>query len=308
MQLWNGLQSITDLLPECVVAVGVFDGVHIGHQALILQAVAEAAERQLSSVVFTFDRHPMSLIAPSKAPVILTPPEKKYELIGALGVDHLVSAAFDDRFRNLSAEAFARFVLSGVLGARSVHVGVDFRFGCNQEGDVAYLADAGTRHAFDVRVLDAILVEGERVSSSLVRKRVAEGDVKSVHPLLGRSYSLSGRVVGGERVGRTLGFPTANLDLPPKVAIPVDGVYAVQAKLGDTKIAGACSIGTRPTFQGDKLAVETYLLDFSDDLYGQMMEVEFVDRVRGQEKFESVDALVVQMNQDIEQVKLRLNL
>lgn len=317
MRIWEGLESIDTPLEASTVAIGMFDGVHIGHQALIAAAVEDGRVHRRPSVVFTFDRHPAEQIAPDRFPGYLTTPEQRRRLIAALGPDHLVIARFDERFRQLSPEGFLRFVLVGILGAEAVFVGEDFRFGCNQAGDVAYLREAQARWDFALEVIPPVLVNGEKASSTRTRTLLRAGDIPGVEAILGHPYRLVGTVIEGERLGRRLGYPTANLRLSIPQVVPSDGIYAVWVEIpsalarsatqdGRRRYKGACSIGMRPTVGGTTRTIEVYLLDFSGDLYGETLEMEFVARLRDELKFDSLEALVEQMRRDVSQVERML--
>jgi riboflavin kinase / FMN adenylyltransferase len=306
MKVWHGLESYPPSVPECAVCIGRFDGVHVGHKALICGAVDEARKHGWPSVVFTFDRHPAELFAPDRAPEYLTTLDQKVELIRALGPDHLLIAHFDERFRDLSPEAFLHFVVSGMLRARAVFVGEDFRFGYQHAGDVDYLRDGSSRFHFDTRVIPAVQVGGEKAASRRIRELLHEGSLETANRMLGHPYRIAGTVARGAQLGRKLGYPTANLQLAARQAVPKDGIYAVRAVIEGRKLPGACSIGLRPTVGGTDRTIETYLIDFEGDLYGQAMEVEFVKWLRDEEKFDSLETLVEQIAEDVEQAKAAL--
>ena len=303
MQVWHGLESITHPFDAVSVAVGMFDGLHVGHQSLIRAAVDDARGNGRPSVVFTFDRHPAELIAPDRVPGYLSTPRQRETLLQNLGVDHMVVARFDRRFRELSPEAFLHFVLYGVLGAAALFVGEDFHFGRNQQGDVEYLREAQTRFGYTLQVHPPVLVAGERASSTRVRALLREGEPAAVMEMLGHPYVLNGVVVGGEKLGRDLGYPTANLRLNRAQVLPKDGIYAVWGDVRGMRLKGACSIGMRPTVGGTERTVETYLLDFNADIYGEEMDVEFVARLRDELKFDSLEPLIEQIGFDVEQAR-----
>lgn len=303
MRVWNGLESIMPPFEAVTVAIGMFDGLHVGHQSLIRAAVENARAHGRPAVVFTFDRHPAELIAPDKAPGYLSTPRQRAALLQNLGVDSVVVARFDDRFRTLSPEAFLHFVLYGVVGARDVFVGEDFHFGQNQAGDVAYLRESQARYGFTLHVHPPILVDGERASSTRIRTLLREGDLKGATHMLGHRYVLNGTVAHGEKLGRKLGYPTANLALNRIQVIPADGIYAVWGTVRGERLMGACSIGMRPTVGGTERTVETYLLDFDADIYDEEMDVEFVARLRDELKFDSLEALIEQMGYDVRQAR-----
>ncbi|MDQ6730267.1 MAG: bifunctional riboflavin kinase/FAD synthetase [Actinomycetota bacterium] len=265
------------------VAVGEFDGVHLGHRAVIAG----------SDTVLTFEPHPLAVTRPEATPRLLTSLETKAELVASLGVQELVVIPFDETFAAQSPEAFIDDVLLGRLGATHVSVGENFRFGHRARGDTALLA-ADSR--FATRVVMLVEVEGEIVSSSHIRGLVLAGDVAGAGRLLGAPFSLRGEVVHGDERGRTLGFPTANLIPDERLVCPGHGVYAARA--GDA--CAAVSIGVRPTFgSGRSLLVEAYLLDCEGDLYGHLLRIEFLQRLRGEKRFATVQALIEQMHEDV---------
>ncbi|MBW3608308.1 MAG: bifunctional riboflavin kinase/FAD synthetase [Actinobacteria bacterium] len=271
------------------VAVGTFDGVHLGHREVIRGA----------DTVLTFDPHPTTVIRPGAAPKLLTDPVRKAQLIASLGVEELVVIPFDAAFAARSAEEFVDEVLVGALGATHVSVGENFRFGHKAQGDVdRLLAD----DRFETRVVQLLEIDGEVVSSSHIRGLVLGGAIDYAGRLLGDPFTLSGPVVHGDERGRELGYPTANLVPDPRYVTPANGVYAARATIaGAGTLAAAVSIGVRPTFvTGRGELIEAYLLEFSGDLYGSRLELAFLRRLRGEKRFGSVDALIAQMARDVE--------
>jgi riboflavin kinase / FMN adenylyltransferase len=274
------------------LAVGEFDGVHVGHREVIRGADA----------VLTFEPHPRTVVAPAAAPKLLTTLEQKADLIAPLGVDELIVIPFDGSFAAQTAQEFIDHVLARHLGATWVSVGENFRFGHRARGDAALLQ---AQDAFTTRVVQMVELDGEIVSSSHIRGVVATGDVATAARLLGAPFELRGTVVHGDKRGRTLGFPTANLVPDPAHAVPDHGIYGCRAVVpGLGEWAAAVSIGVRPTFvTGRGLLVEAFLLDFDGDLYGRELRLEFIERTRGERRFESVDALVAQMHEDVRQIE-----
>jgi riboflavin kinase/FMN adenylyltransferase len=269
------------------VAIGTFDGVHLGHRQVIGGADA----------VLTFDPHPQVVVSPDSAPKLLMPFGIKRDVIAGLGVEELVVIRFDAAFREKSAEEFVEEVLVRRLGASEVRVGENFRFGKGARGDAEFLA---ARDEFATTVVPMVEIEGETVSSTQIRALVAAGDVARAARFLGSPFMLEGEVVRGDGRGRELGMPTANIVPDPHFVVPGHGVYSAWAH-GQP---AAVNVGVRPTFEsGRGLLVESYLLDFADDLYGETLRVAFVERLRGERRFDSVDALVDQMRQDVEQVR-----
>jgi riboflavin kinase/FMN adenylyltransferase len=265
------------------VAIGTFDGVHLGHREVI---------RGMDTVL-TFDPHPLSVIAPHALPKLLQTFPLKRDLIAGLGIEELIVIPFDRSFAEQSAQQFVEDVLIGRLGASHVAVGENFRFGKGAKGDVELLH---SRDEFETRVVELVEVEGEAVSSSHIRGLVAAGDVKAASAFLGGPFMFEGEVVHGDKRGRTLGMPTANLVPDDRYAVPGHGVYAGWAH----GHPAAINVGVRPTFQtGRGLLIEAYLLDFDQDIYGETLRIAFAERLRGEKRFESVDALVEQMQLDV---------
>jgi riboflavin kinase/FMN adenylyltransferase len=272
---------------ERSVAVGTFDGVHLGHRAVI----------DGSESVLTFDPHPVSVVAPQHTPKLLTTPARKAELIASLGVQELIVIPFDAEFARRSADEFIEDVLVGALGATRVAIGENFRFGHKAQGDTRLLA-AAARFATDVRPL--LEIGGEIVSSSHIRGLVLAGDITQANELLGAPFQLRGEVAHGDKRGRELGFPTANLVPDEALALPGHGVYACLAN----DRPAAVSVGVRPTFQtGRGELIEAYILDFDEDIYGSELRVDFLQRLRGERRFESPQALIEQMHRDVEQTR-----
>ena len=285
------------------VTIGAYDGVHLGHRALLRDLSQRAADAGLSTVVVTFDRHPAGVVRPASAPLQLTDLEQKLELLGACGVDRTLVIAFDRARADETAEDFVKEVLVDTLNARLVVVGEDFHFGHGRKGNVALLRELGAGHGFEV-VGEALTDDGrDPVSSTRIRTLVAEGDVAGAARLLGRPHEVRGPVVRGDgRGGPELGFPTANLQIGDDIALPADGIYAGHFTRADgTAHPAAISVGRRPTFYEagtSPVLVEAYLLHFDGDLYGEPARVSFVSRLRGDRRFESVDALIAQMHRD----------
>jgi riboflavin kinase/FMN adenylyltransferase len=296
LQLGSGTAAVG---VRSAVAVGNFDGVHRGHQALVAAAVARAREAGGAAVVLTFDPHPARVLRPDAAPVALSTLAQKEELVTALGIDRLVALAFDERLAALSPAAFVREVLASMLGARHVVVGESFRFGHAREGDARTLEALGGREGFDVQVVPPVLHAGRPISSSRVREAIAAGDVGEAAQLLGRPYALDGRVVRGDGRGRTLGVPTANLRADDQL-LPARGVYAGRALVpsGEWRTA-VVNVGERPTFGGTGLVVEAHLVDFAGDLYDARVRLSFHARLRGEERFQSAQALVERIQADV---------
>jgi riboflavin kinase / FMN adenylyltransferase len=293
---------------QWAVAIGVFDGVHRGHQDLIRQMLEGAHTRGCQTACVTFDPDPEVVVRPEAASLSLSSIDERIAWLRSLGVDHIEVIRFDQEVANLTPEAFIARLLEK-FQVTSVWVGSEFRFGHDRAGHVETLKDIGVRCGFDVRAVEPLEYRGRRISASWIRAALAEGNMGLVQELLGRPYAMSGTVVEGMQRGRLLGFPTANVVPPTGRALPADGVYLVQATVaaegvlegpGEGPWHGVVNLGARPTFAEYERLLETHLLDFHGDLYGQTMRVQFLQQLRGIKKFESVDALREQIDRDIE--------
>jgi riboflavin kinase / FMN adenylyltransferase len=291
------------------VTIGAYDGVHLGHRAVIREVQRQAAERGCETAVVTFDQHPAMVVRPESAPLLLTDLEQKLELLAESEVDYCVVIHFDEVRSHEPAGEFVTEVLVECLRTRAVVVGSDFHFGYERSGNVALLESMGKDLGFDVTGLTLVPAgpEGDTpVSSTAIRRALLAGDVEAAARMLGRPHEVRGIVVEGDRRGRELGFPTANVSLPHDICLPADGIYAGWYLRPDgTPHPAAISLGRRPTFYETAQAslLEAFLLDTDVDLYGEPARVRFTHRLRGEEKFESVDALLVQMNRDVEDVR-----
>ncbi len=305
MQRWRGHEAAPSGWGRSVVTIGVYDGVHRGHQAIIGHTVKLARDRGLHSVVVTFDPHPAEVVRPGSHPAVLTEPARKAELVESLDVDALCVVPFTADFSRLSPEAFVHDVLVEQLHAALVVVGENFRFGHRAAGDVALLERLGRTFGFGVEGAPLVSDEGTVFSSTYIRACVAAGDVTAAAAALGRPHRLEGVVVRGDQRGRELGFPTANLLCHRYAAVPADGVYAARlVRRGQREpLAAAVSVGTNPTFSGRERRVEAYALDFSGDLYGERLALDFVAHLRGQVRYDSIEPLIAQMNQDVERTR-----
>lgn len=308
MQRWRGYDAAPGGWGRSVVTIGVFDGVHRGHQAIIGHAVARARELGVKSVVVTFDPHPAEVVRPGSHPAVLTEPTRKAELIEALGVDVLCVVPFTPDFSRLSAEAFVHDILVEHLHAALVVVGGNFRFGHRAAGDVALLEQLGRTFGYAVEGAPLVAEAGTVFSSTYIRSCVAAGDVVAAASALGRPHRLEGVVVRGDRRGRELGFPTANLLCRRHAAVPADGVYAARlVRRGQREpLMAAVSIGTNPSFSGRERRVEAYVLDFDADLYGERLALDFVAHLRGQVRYDSIEPLVAQIAEDVERTRQAL--
>lgn len=283
-----------------VVAIGNFDGVHRGHQAVLERALTEAARRGAPALVLSFEPHPRKVFRPDMPLFVLTPPPMKARLLSQLGFAALVEQPFTRDFASLSAEAFVTDVLEKNLGITHAVTGFDFHFGKDRQGGPAFLMAAGERHGFGVTLVDAFRDEGaEVVSSSRIRALLCAGEVAEAAGLLGYRFTVEGEVIGGQQLGRTLGFPTANMRLSPEATLK-EGIYAVRFRRADgTLYDGVASFGRRPTVDDNGAPLlETFVFDFSGDLYGEICAVSFFGFLRSEVKFDGLDALVAQMKRD----------
>ncbi|MBI4291471.1 MAG: bifunctional riboflavin kinase/FAD synthetase [Betaproteobacteria bacterium] len=294
----------TAALPPVALTIGNFDGVHRGHQVILDRLVREARSRQLSSCVLTFEPHPREVFAPHAAPTRLTNLREKFELLAAQGVERVHVLHFSRSFAALAAEAFVEKVLGDTLRARWILIGDDFRFGARRAGDIGLLRALGPRFGFEVEAMHTIEHAGSRVSSSVVRAALAAGDLRAAEDLLGRPYSISGRVEHGNKLGRELGYATANVQLKHNRP-PLMGIYAVRVHVNGTPaLPGVASLGVRPTVKSDGRAVlEVHLFDFDRDLYRHHMRVEFLRKIRDEAKFSDLDALKAQIARDCEEAR-----
>ena len=303
MTFIRDLQSLQSFNQRSVVTIGSFDGVHLGHQAILNQVKAVAAELGLPSVVMTFEPQPQEFFSGERAPARLMRLREKVDALFELGVDQVLCLQFNRELRNLTAAEFVRSVLVDGLGTRHLIVGDDFRFGCDRSGDFKMLSEMGETYDFAVQDTETLEVDGQRVSSTLVRQILEQGNFERASQLLGKPFTITGRVVYGQQLGRELGFPTANVQLN-RYSAPLSGVYAVLVNIDGAVYQGAANVGLRPTV-GDLLKpiLEVHLLDFEADLYGRRIEVEFVTKIRDEEKFTSLDKLIESIQRDVKQIR-----
>jgi len=299
MQLVRGLHNLRPQHRGCVATIGNFDGVHRGHQAILARLHERAAELGLPSCVVIFEPQPREFFTPDTAPPRLSRLREKLELLAAEGVDRVLCLAFNRRFCQLSAQAFVQSVLVEGLGVRHLEVGDDFRFGCDRAGDFAFLQQSGAVQGFTVEAATTVVVDDLRVSSTRLRAALHHGDLALAERLLGRPFSLCGRVLHGQKLGRQLGAPTANVQLKRR-RVPLGGVYLVSTELDGQFRTGVANIGVRPSVSGDGRAhLEMHLLDFAGDLYGRHIRVTFHHKLRDEERFSSLDALKAAIDADI---------
>jgi riboflavin kinase/FMN adenylyltransferase len=287
---------------ETLLSIGVFDGVHLGHQKLLTHLRDEARSKNWLSGVVTFKSHPEVVLTGGNKLLWLNDLDTRIDLLRNLGIDIVVALPFSSALSKLTARKFVQ-LLKQQLKMRGLIVGPDFAMGRNREGDAETLRTLGQEMGFTVEVIPTVIINGYVASSSAIRQALAEGDMKKVEKLIGRPFSLVGRVVSGDGRGRKLGFPTANLDLKLEQALPADGVYATITHTDDEALPSVTNIGIRPTFGGSKRLVETYILDFDGDLLGQKLSIDLIDRLREEKRFQSVEDLKAQMLKDVDRAR-----
>ena len=285
---------------KACLAIGVFDGVHLGHQQIIRQTIADARQHNALAVVVTFDRHPSAIVAPDRVPPLIYSRPQKLRAIESLGADALLEIPFDKTFSQQTGEQFIRSLALDLGGIHSVCVGADFVFGHKRSGDVPLLKTLGAELNFHVHGLAAVALDGQTVSSTRIREAIRADDFDAASQMLGRTYSIAGKIIHGDQLGHKLGFPTANLDTTGMI-VPTNGVYAAQAILRGQTHRAVLNIGLRPTVQNPTPTprVEVHLLDFSGDVYGQELEINFAKKLRDEQKFPSLELLREQIQRDI---------
>lgn len=303
MELIRGLYNLKSKHRGCAATIGNFDGVHLGHQAVLGQISERAEVLGLPTVVITFEPQPNEFFVPESAPPRLTRFREKLVALRRYSVDRVCCLNFDQQFASLSAEQFVKQVLVDGLDVRYLVVGDDFHFGKGREGDFAFLQSAGERYGFTVVKMHTFAIDGERVSSTRIRQALSNGDMAMAEKMLGRPYRMCGRVAHGDKRGRMIGFPTANIFLHRKVS-PLQGVFAVEMfGLEREPIQGVANIGTRPTVDGSRTLLEVHLFDFNADIYGRYIQVNFSYKLRDEERFDSFDELRKQIDIDAQQAR-----
>ena len=298
MQLIRGLHNLTRPIPASVVTIGNFDGIHLGHQHVLEQLKSAAIERQLPSIVIIFEPQPIEYFAPDKAPKRLARFREKLDYLKSKEIDYLLCLKFNRALAGLYAEDFVQSILINRLNTRHLVIGDDFRFGKNRSGNFQFLLDAGKQFGFSVQNTETLIIDGARVSSTRIRDCIRRDDFDQAAKLLGRPYTLSGKIAHGKKLGRELGFPTINIKMGDKTLI-VKGIFAVSVKGIDNRVLpGVASIGTRPTVNGVDTILEVFILDFDQDVYGYSVDVEFLHKIRDEEKFDSLEELGLHIEKD----------
>lgn len=296
----NNLENIKIEKPVGV-GLGNFDGLHVGHMALVNTVIRESKLNSLSSMIYTFTKHPENILRKKLFTPLLTTVNKKIELLGETALDYLYFDEFDENFSRMKPEAFVKDILVGRLNAKLAVAGLDYRFGYRGQGDVNTLRELGKSYNLKVIVIPQIKIDNDIVSSTLIRQSIAKADMDKVFKLLGRHYSITAKVRSGRRIGSTIGFPTANIHPEEYLILPSHGVYITKTLIDGILYNSVTNIGINPTFEGlEKVSVETHILDFDGDLYGKVIEVFFISKIRGEKKFKDKEALIAQIKSDVE--------
>ncbi len=305
MEIISKDREIKKAFKNPVLTIGNFDGVHLGHQRIFQRVREKAREIGGESIVYTFDPHPVEVLAPERKPPLITPLKEKLRLIEVQGIDWTIVANFSKEYARQTAEEFVRGTLYNQIQIRHLYVGHDFTFGKGSGGDIALLKDLGRKYGFNVELVEAVRVEGRVVSSSLIRDLLQMGAPREAAKFLGRNYQLVGKVIHGHgRGSRNLGFPTANIrPNGDGVLIPKPGIYAVFADLRDKRYSGVANLGWNPTFHDQKFSIEVHILNFDRDIYGRMLRVEFVERLRDELTFSGPEELIAQIKKDVHKAK-----
>ncbi len=303
MEIIKEIINLTEKFPRITMALGTFDGIHLGHQKIISRAVDLAKEINGTSVVFTFSNHPLSVVAPQRCPLQLATQEDKAELIEKLGVDILLTIPFTPKFLQYSAAQFVDLFLQN-LNPKHIVIGPNYFFGYKRSGTPELLHQAGLEHGFKVEVHPIVYLDDITISSTLIRQLIGTGKVDQAVPLLGRPVKVSGIVIHGAKRGRQMGYPTVNLEVANHLILPADGVYAVSLTIKNIHYNGIANIGNNPTFSGIERRLEVHILNFSGDLYGESLTVYFLKQIRGQITFASADELKEQICRDIKAAEI----
>lgn len=298
MKIFRLLETIKNI-EGTVIALGNFDGVHLGHQELIRRTVKSAKIAGLKSAVFTFNNHPKNVMSERQAIKNILRPEEKIRIIRELGIDYLFVIDFDHRIRHLDAESFIMELLVGTFNMKEAYCGFNYRFGFQAKGNPEFLTKIGYREGYGIHVLEPVKIDGVIVSSTLIRNCIASGEVEQCLHYMGRNYYIGGQVVSGRKIGRTLGFPTTNIHIDETMVIPPNGVYATTCEVGHKKYESVTNVGIKPTVGSNQKNVETHLFDFNQDVYGREIKVEFLMKLRDEMRFPDIETLAVQIQQDV---------
>ena len=297
MNVWTGIESYPDNAPPVVGTIGNYDGVHLGHQAILRGVIEDARARGTGSLLITFDPHPVSVVAPGRKPQLLQNRGQKLESLQATGLSDVLILEFNAELAALTGELFFEQLLGERVALSAIHVGENFRFGHGRQGGLDLLRQIGIRRGFEVHGVSPVVVDGRVISSSAIRRALAGGDARLPRTMLGRPYTVAGEVIRGDGRGRSLNCPTANLELENEVLLK-SGVYVTEAMVIATRFPSVTNVGVRPTFGGDSVTVETHLLDFDEDLYHERLQVHFLERLRDETRFDHAADLADQLARD----------
>ena len=286
-----------ETVKESVVTIGNFDGLHRGHQVLIKKATEYAKVNNMISVVFTFKNHPVNYFIPNSIKNIITNDEK-VKILKSMGVDYIINIQFDEYMTKISGYDFVKEILLDTLKAKKVIVGHDFTFARNKEGNINLLQELSKQYGFLLEIVNPIKIDDIRISSTYIRKLISDGNVENVYKYLGRNYKLSGEVIHSKKLGRTIGFPTANISINKNMIVPKVGIYATKVYVNGEIYYGATNVGYNPTVNGDTLSIETNILEFNKDIYGKVITIEFLERIRDEKKFNGIEELKNQLQKD----------
>ncbi len=284
-------------IKESVVTIGNFDGLHRGHQVLIKKAIEYAKINNMSSVVFTFKNHPANYFRPYSIKNIITN-EEKVKILKSMGIDYIINIPFNKYMTKISGHDFVKEILLDTLCAKNVIVGQDFTFARNKEGDINLLKKFSKQYGFSLDIVNPIKLDDIRISSTYIRKLISDGKVEDVSKYLGRNYKLSGEVIHSKQLGRTIGFPTANISINEDMIIPKVGIYATKVYIDGETYYGATNVGYNPTVSGEHLSIETNILEFNENIYGKIITIEFIERIRDEKKFNGIEELKKQLQKD----------
>ncbi len=302
MQIIENVFNISQKIQPTAIALGYFDGIHLGHQKLIESAMQIARQKKIKSLVFTFKTHPLSVLAPNHIPKLLFSNEKKIETFESIGIDYLIFPKFTHQIMKMSPENFVQEILVEKLNTQHVIVGFNYTFGYRGTGTPDILMKLGRKYGFEVTIIEPVQVDHVTISSSLIRKLLLDGDIKKVNKYLGRNYSISGKVIQGKGLGKKISIPTANIEIDNSLALPRSGVYHTKILYRGKIYVSLTNIGINPTFKNHPFTIETHILNFSKDIYNEEIEILFVDRIRPEIKFDSLEDMVAQIKKDIEDV------
>ena len=298
------IESIPEIkdINKSVITIGNFDGLHKGHQVLINETINYAKKYNLKSIVFTFSNHPINYFMDDKIKNILKT-KQKMQILNDMGVDIVINIPFNELMTQIPAEQFVSEILKNKLGLKKIIIGHDFSFGRNKEGNGKLLKILSKKYMYDIDIIEPIKIDGIRVSSSIIRELIENGNITKASEYLGRNYKISGKVIQSKQLGRQIGFPTANIRCNKDILIPKRGIYATKVKVDNKEYIGATNIGYNPTVEGKELSVETHILNFDKDIYGEILSVEFLERIRDERKFESLEKLIIQLEKDTRYIK-----